>query len=362
MSTGRRAFRVIDTGVRDGRRQIAFDQAMIDLHREGKVRDSVRFLRFQPCALVGRHQSIGKELKLDYCRENGIGIVRRITGGGAIYLDPGQVGWELVISRKRVPLPTLQDYTREICEAVASGLSQAFSIDARFRPRNDIEVDGRKLCGTGGFFDGDTLFYQGTVLVDADPERVLACLNVPEEKLRKRNLDNASNRLVTLKHLMSGVAPEIESIHEAILRGLSEQFGIDFSFELPSDDEEKLAAKIHDDETGTDEFVYSIDETPVQADCGAATLSGPGGSITALVRLEGKEQAQRIQTVLLTGDFFVAPPRILLDLEANLRGVPLDNISGAIDEFFAATRPELLSLAPGDFKTVVHAALRTLRP
>lgn len=148
----KQAIRVIDTGVRDGRRQIAFDQALIDLHRDGKVADSVRFLRFEPSALVGRHQAIGQELKLTYCRENGIGIVRRITGGGAIYLDPAQVGWELVISRKRLPLPTLQDYTQNICEAVAAGLSDTFSIDARFRPRNDIEVDGRKLCGTGGFF------------------------------------------------------------------------------------------------------------------------------------------------------------------------------------------------------------------
>lgn len=355
----RRELRVIDTGVRNGRRQIAFDQAMIDLHREGKVPDTVRFLRFEPSALVGRHQPIGQELKLAYCRENGIGVVRRITGGGAIYLDPGQVGWELVVSRKRLPLPMLQDYAKEICEAVANGLSAAFSIDARFRPRNDIEVDGRKLCGTGGFFDGDTLFYQGTVLVDAEPERVMACLNVPEAKLRKHNLDNASSRLVTLKHLMGGTAPDIALVHDAILRGLSEKFDVDFSRVSPSAEEEALATKIHDEETGTDEFVFSIDN-PQDLGCGTATLTGPGGAITAYVRVEGKEQARRIQSVLLTGDFFVAPPRVLLDLEASLRGIALDTVGSTIDGFFSSTKTDLLSLAPGDFKTVVHAALRTI--
>ncbi|MBI3371675.1 MAG: lipoate--protein ligase family protein, partial [Betaproteobacteria bacterium] len=80
-------FRVIDTGVRNGRTQIAFDQALIELHREGRVPDTVRFLRFEPSALVGRHQAIGQELKLDFCRANGVALVRRITGGGAIYLD-----------------------------------------------------------------------------------------------------------------------------------------------------------------------------------------------------------------------------------------------------------------------------------
>lgn len=357
----KQAIRVIDTGVRDGRRQIAFDQALIDLHRDGKVADSVRFLRFEPSALVGRHQAIGQELKLTYCRENGIGLVRRITGGGAIYLDPGQVGWELVISRKRLPLPTLQDYTRTICEAVAAGLSDTFSIDARFRPRNDIEVDGRKLCGTGGFFDGDTLFYQGTVLVDAEPERVLACLNVPEAKLQKRNLDKASNRLVTLKHLLGGAVPDIAIVHDAILRGLAQKFDVEFVSADASAEEEALAAKIYDEEIGTDEFVFSIDN-PQNADCGTATLSGPGGTIAAFVRLEGKDRAQRIQTALLTGDFFVAPPRIVLDLEARLRGVPLERVGSVVDEFFAQTKPELLSIAPADFKAVINAALRTLTP
>ena len=84
--------------------QIAFDQAMIDLHRNDEIPDTIRFLRFEASALVGRHQAIGQELRLDYCRSNAVHLVRRITGGGAIYLDPGQLGWELVISRKRLPM------------------------------------------------------------------------------------------------------------------------------------------------------------------------------------------------------------------------------------------------------------------
>ncbi|MEE9586806.1 MAG: hypothetical protein V3V97_02115 [Hyphomicrobiaceae bacterium] len=77
-------FRVIDSSVRDGRQQIAFDQALIDLHKEGRVPDTVRFLRFPPTALIGRHQALSHELKLDFCKANDIGLVRRITGGGAI--------------------------------------------------------------------------------------------------------------------------------------------------------------------------------------------------------------------------------------------------------------------------------------
>ena len=61
-------FRVIDTGLRNGRENIAFDQAMIDLHKAGELPDSIRFLRFPPTALIGRHQSLSQEVRLDHCR------------------------------------------------------------------------------------------------------------------------------------------------------------------------------------------------------------------------------------------------------------------------------------------------------
>ncbi len=354
-------FRVIDTGVRDGRLQIAFDQAMIELHRDGIVPDTIRFLRFEPSALVGRHQALRQELKIDYCRANGVGLVRRITGGGAIYLDPGQLGWELVLSRKRLPMPTLADYTRAICEAAAYGLSRAFGVEARFRPRNDIEVGGQKLCGTGGFFDGDTLFYQGTVLIDADPARIMACLNVPEAKLKKRGLDKAEQRVTTLRALLGGRAPEVGAVHEAVLLGLTEQLGIAVERGVPSAQEEALAARLSEEEIGTDEFVFSIDD-PRGAGVHEASRTGPGGTVTAYLRLEGTAGARRIREALLTGDFFVTPPRLIYDLEASLRGVMTDEAGAAVERFFATTKPDLLTIAPGDFRAVIEAAVNADPP
>ncbi len=352
-------FRVIDTGVREGRLQIAFDEALIELHRASRVPDTVRFLRFPPTALVGRHQAVSHELRLDHIRTNGIGIVRRITGGGAIYLDPNQVGWELVLSRKRLPMSSLGDYTRAICEAVAHGLSKGFGIDARFRPRNDIEVDGRKLSGTGGFFDGDTLIYQGTVLVDVDPAAMMACLNVPRAKLEKRNLDKAESRVVTLKALL-GRSPETAEVQAAVLAGLGERLGIAFAQAAPTAEEEALARRHLDEEICTDEFVYAIDDPRGEGVLEAARTSA-GGTVSAFVRLEGQGGARRIREVLLTGDFFVTPPRIVLDLEASLRGVPVAEAGAAVARFFAAHRPDLLTIAADDFRAVLEAAIITDR-
>lgn len=349
-----RPFRVIDTGLRDGRHNIAFDQALIDAHKAGQIPDTIRFLRFKPTALVGRHQALSREIRLDYCRENGIGIARRITGGGAIYFDQGQLGWELVFRRATLGIQSLAELTREICEAAAAGLSR-LGIDAKYRPRNDIEVDGRKISGTGGFFDGDTLFYQGTVLIDTSPERMMAALNVPEAKLAKRALDTAAQRVVTL-HALLGTAPSVEAVQQALLAGFTERLGLSPAPGAITENEESLAAQLHDTDIGTEDFVREIDDPGAQAGVLSGSHSSAGGSITTYVRLEGARN-ERIREVLFTGDFFITPPRTVFDLEAALRSVAVTEAPAAIEEFFARAQTGLLSVTPGDFRAAFEAAL-----
>jgi len=88
----------------------------------------------------------------------------------------------------------------------------------------------------------------------------------------------------------------------------------------------------------------------------SATLSGRGGSVRADIRLEGPRR-ELIREVLITGDFFVTPPRMVLDLEASLRGVPVAEVGLAVDRYFAASKPDLLTIAPADFRTVIEQAV-----
>ena len=347
-------FRIIDTGIRDGRRQIAFDQALIDAHKTDSIPDTIRFLRFPPTALIGRHQVLSSEIELDYCRAHGIGVVRRITGGGAIYLDEGQLGWELVFRRSTLAMGSLAELTREICEAAAAGLSK-LGVAARYRPRNDIEVDGRKISGTGGFFDQDTLFYQGTVLVDMNPAEMTAALKVPEAKLAKRSLDSAAQRVVTLKELL-GAAPSIETVKDALLAGFVERLGITAVAGAITAQEEELATQYYDEEIGTDAFVAEIDDPGAGTEVRSASHTGVGGTITVYVRLAGT-QRDRIDGVLITGDFFVTPPRTVFDLEAALCNVAIEEAGQVVERFFTQARVGLLSVSPGDFRSAVEAAL-----
>jgi len=349
------SFRLIDSGVVEGRLNIAIGQAIIESHQAGAVPDTLRFLRFPPTALVGRHQALAQEIDLEYCRENHIGVARRITGGGAIFLDPGQLGWELAFSRSTLRVASLADLAREICEAVADGISR-LGVPASYRPRNDIEVDGRKISGTGGFFDGDTLFYQGTVLVDMNPQVMVSALRVPKAKLAKRNLDSAEQRVVTLRELLGDDTPGLPQIQDALVAAFSERFGLQMTPGELSSVESDQAQRLWREEIGRDEFVSEIEEPPAARGDLAGYHQSPGGTIKSYIRLEGPAQ-NRIRAALITGDFFITPPRVIYDLEASLRGVYIENFEEAVRDFFEAAQVEVLSVSADDFVASIRVAL-----
>lgn len=353
-----KSFRVIDTGIRGGRANIAFDQAIIDARKERRIPDTIRFLRFRPSALVGLHQILNHEVRVDYCRSRGIEIGRRITGGGGLYLDEGQIGWELVFDRDSFGFSNLGDVTHHVCESAALGLNK-LGVPARYRPRNDIEVDGRKISGTGGFVDGSTIFYQGTLLIDFDPEDMIAALKVPVEKLAKRDLASARQRIVTMREVLGAKLPDLPTIYRGLLEGFAEGLGIAPAWGDITPFEEELAERHYREEIGTDEFVALLDAPEIDDTLVSASLTRRGGSLRADIRLEGPARG-RIREALITGDFFVTPPRVLFDLEAALRGIDIAAAARVIDGFFSRTSAEFLSLGPGDIRDVVDAALRQL--
>ncbi len=348
-------FRVIETPLRGGRANIAFDQALIDARKANKIPDTIRFLRFKPSALIGIHQILRHEIKVDYCKANGIEIVRRITGGGGLYFDEGQIGWELVFDRATLGITELADATRRICEAAALGLNK-LGVPARYRPRNDLEVDGRKISGTGGFFDGNLIFYQGTLLIDFDPGKMVACLNIPAEKLAKRDLQSGAQRIVTMREVLGGKLPGLKAIYEGLLAGFAEGLGIAPQWGVITPYEEELADRVYREEIGTDAYVEMLDAPPDDDTMVSASFTGRGGTVRADIRLEGP-QRDLIREVLISGDFFVTPPRVIFDLEAALRGLNAADAGKAIDDYFARTPADFLSLGPGDIRHVVDMAL-----
>ena len=217
-------------------------------------------------------------------------------------------------------------------------------------PTNDLDIETLELL------EELLMDYQGTVLVDMSPERMVKVLNIPESKLAKRKLDSAAERVVTLKELLGDELPSLDSIQQALIEGFSEGFGISAEPGAITEAEEALAQRYFVEEIGTDEFVEEINNPGDEAEVLRGSHTGPGGTIDAFVKLEGPTR-RVLQRVLISGDFFVTPPRIVFDLEAHLMHTPVEEIDAEIDRFFAENDIEVLSVAPDDFKASIAAAI-----
>jgi lipoate-protein ligase A len=165
---------------------------------------------------------------------------------------------------------------------------------------------------------------------------------------------------VTLRQLLGEATPPLAEIQAALLEAFAQRFGIEWQAEALTPAEETLALARLREEIGTEEFVAEIDDPAADADFLVGTHTCAGGTISAFLRLEGPAR-DRIGQLLITGDFFVAPPRIVLDLEAALRRVRLDDVGAAIERFFAERPVSAITVSPQDFRSAVELAARYAR-
>jgi lipoate-protein ligase A len=124
----------------------------------------------------------------------------------------------------------------------------------------------------------------------------------------------------------------LEKIQDSLTAAFSDRFGLQMTPGELTDAERVHAQELLREEIGTEEFVRQIEEPPAARGDLAGVCSGPGGSIKTYLRLEGPAQ-NRIRAALVTGDFFVTPPRLIYDLESRLRGVYLDDVVGITGRF-----------------------------
>ncbi len=343
---------VVDTGLRGATENLAYDRALLEAREAGEIGNTLRFLRFTPSALVGCHQSLEQELDLDFCAALGIQAQRRITGGGAIYFDEGQLGWELFLSRDVFPSVDRDRVSRLVCEAAAAGI-RSLGVDARFRPRNDIEVEGRKISGTGGAWEGRALMYQGTLLLDFDVEKMLRILRIPAEKLRDKAVASARERVTSLRRLL-GEAPPLGRVQAALTEAFGAAFGVEFApAELPGTVMERYRRALR--EMAGEEWLHLAGTPRHDAPLLEAMGKFAGGLLR--VALAYDRRSRLIKQVWFTGDFFAAPSRLINDLEALLKNVPLPEAEEKIRRFLADYPADALSLSADEMIDVIRRAL-----
>lgn len=348
-------WRYLDTGRRRAAENFAINRAILEAHQSGLSPNTLRFLGFQPSALVGFHQAVSQEIKLEYCREKGIDVQRRLTGGGALYFDEGVLGWELYLDKHVFGKPVMAEIARTICETVADGIRQ-LGVDARYRPRNDIEIDGRKISGTGGTFDGDSILYQGTLLMRFDVETMLNVLRIPAEKLEDKGITSARERITSLaEHLDPMPTPEI--VKQAIAQACENHLGIRFETATELNDEEKVLYGEHLREIDDPEWVFQHEKPWQQGRELNGRMKTPGGLLQASVIYD--PEVRIIRQVWLTGDYFVKPRRGIIDLESHLKDTPVSQLRSKIEQFFEEHDVTVLNMTPKAFGDVIEKAIVT---
>lgn len=239
--------RVIDTGVRPARWNLAMTAALAAAHRAGSGEVTLRFQRFPPSVLMGRHQVLHDAVDVEACRRRGVEIARRPTGGGAVYMAPGILAWDVVADRQRFG-GRLALAAAAIGSGVAAGLSH-LGAAAEFLPPNDVRCRGRKLCGTSGYVEGATLVFQGTVLIEFDAAAMAEVLILPG-----MTAGMLGKALIGLSEALERMPREGE-VEGALADRIASTLGLRFAPDAPRAEEIALADRLHALEFGTDAFV-----------------------------------------------------------------------------------------------------------
>ena len=350
-------WRLLDTGARSAAENMALDELLLELKAQERIPSTLRFLQFSnPTVLVGHHQSVVEEVRLDYCRMKGIEINRRLTGGGALYWGQRELGWEIYISKTDPRIPSrIEDLYRKMGEAAAAGLRH-LGVRAHFRPRNDIEIQGRKISGTGGTELSGAILFQGTVLVDFDADEMLRALRIPTEKLQSKEIESVKERVTCLKWEL-GRTPSTSQIKKSLSKGFGEVFGVTFIDQPVSSEEETLLrAKLP--YFSSQDYVFKVRESLPRRKTLTSILKAPGGLIRISTALDTRTKV--MNQVLITGDFFAYPKRAIFDLESLLKNSRVSDIEEVVQTFFADNKPRIPGITERHFIQAIREAVQKM--
>ncbi|BEP17800.1 hypothetical protein PYJP_11520 [Pyrofollis japonicus] len=205
----------------------------------------LRFWRNDRVVVIGRHQCAALEVNPDALRDMGVKLVRRFTGGGAVYHDLGNINYALVVKQGVAGARTVVDLFHLVGEAVADALSSLGANNAYYRALNDVEIDGRKVSGLAGTSAPGKLFVHGALLVSSDLAILGRVLRISKEKLSdKRFVGSRVKRVITLEEAV-GRKLEPREVYSAIADALAEKLGLEKEWGEASREELREALRLY---------------------------------------------------------------------------------------------------------------------
>ena len=291
---------------------LAADEVLANRVGTGASLPTLRLYTYQPCALVGRFQSIENELNLDYCTKTGIPVNRRPTGGGAIIMGQDQLGVALVISGKSdETYAHVRERMAQFSRGMITGLT-SLGIPIEFRRKNDLEVNGKKIAGLGLYktATGGLLFH-ASLLVGLDVPFMLNVLNIPFEKISDKEISTVSERTTTVR-LETNTDLNIDEVREIILNGYREAFQVKIRNGDYMVSELEEIHQLEKTKYQNNDWIFQTTDIPDAT--GKSKVKTSGGLLDVRVVLAGK----MIKSTYIGGDFFTSEHAIA-DLEQSLR-------------------------------------------
>ena len=311
-----------------------------------------------PYICLGFHQDAEQEIDLDFARANAIPIFRREVGGGAVYLDSGQLFYQLIIRADRPDIPgnKVEFYHKFLGPVIDT--YREFGVEAEFKPVNDIVANGRKVSGNGAAEIEGMLVLVGNFILDFNYEMMSKSLRVPDEKFRDKVYKTLQDNLSTMLR-ETGSIPATRTLTDSLLPRYEALLGpLPIATEV--DDELLAEAERLFTEIYSNEWLFANDrrrldtrQVKIREDVYIIQnmLKTPGG----LVRITAVNKAGYLHDVHISGDFFFYPAENLPALEKSLEGVSAEPeaITQVIERFYTNESIESPGVLPEDLAKIL---------
>ncbi len=242
-------FRLLETGFNPATFNMGLDEAILRAVAEGKSLPTLRFYGWKPPAVsLGYFQGLYEEIDVDACASDGVDIVRRITGGGAVF-HHYEVTYSIVL-----PLghPLARENILESYRLLLGGIIEGLAIlgiQSEFSPINDISAGGKKISGNAQTRKLGCILQHGTILLDVEVDRMFGLLKVPQEKAKGKLIADIKARVTSVKHCLPEAGAEsFESLFSitvgALERGFATALDLDFVRSAPLPEELEVAARL----------------------------------------------------------------------------------------------------------------------
>jgi lipoate-protein ligase A len=196
--------------------------------------DSFMLWRNEPSIIVGKHQNTLAEINLEYVRENNIKVVRRLSGGGAVFHDLGNLNFTFTMQAEGNNLIDFRKYTEPILEVLIR-----LGIDARFEGRNDLTIGGKKFSGNAMHLWKNKVLSHGTLLFSSHMPDLGAALNADPLKFKDKAVKSVRSRVTNISdHLITPM--DVMEFSALIENHIMEKYPDALLYELSDLDHERI--------------------------------------------------------------------------------------------------------------------------